>query len=77
MDLATCANGEPNVVPDAFKDVTDDGKLYLVDKIFIGYIPGVGKQDLAGVGVTAPVILAISAFAALVSMGGATQASIR
>lgn len=28
-DLATCANGEPNVVPVAFKDVTDDGKLCL------------------------------------------------
>ncbi len=26
-DLATCADGEPNVVPVAFKDVTDDGKL--------------------------------------------------
>ena len=26
-DLATCANGEPNVVPVAFKDVTEDGKL--------------------------------------------------
>ena len=26
-DLATCANGEPNVVPVAFKDVTADGKL--------------------------------------------------
>lgn len=26
-DLATCANGEPNVVPVAFKDVTPDGKL--------------------------------------------------
>ena len=36
----------------------------LVDKMFIGHIPGVGKQALAGVGVTAPVILAISAFAA-------------
>ncbi len=23
-DLATCANGEPNVVPVAFKDVTED-----------------------------------------------------
>ena len=48
----------------------------LVDKMFIGRIPGVGKQALAGVGVTAPVILAISAFAALVSMGGAPKASI-
>lgn len=26
-DLATCADGELNVVPVAFKDVTDDGKL--------------------------------------------------
>ena len=48
----------------------------LVDKMFIGHIPGVGKQALAGLGVTAPVILAISAFAALVSMGGAPKASI-
>ena len=48
----------------------------LVDKMFIGHIPEVGKQALAGVGVTTPVILAISAFAALVSMGGAPKASI-
>ena len=48
----------------------------LVDKMFIGRIPAVGKQALAGVGVTTPVILAISAFAALVSMGGAPKASI-
>lgn len=48
----------------------------LVDKMFIGHIPGVGKQALAGVGVTAPVILAISSFAALVSMGGAPKASV-
>ena len=26
-DLATWANGEPNVVPVAFKDVTDDENL--------------------------------------------------
>ena len=48
----------------------------LVDKMFIGHISEVGKQALAGVGVTAPVILAVSAFAALVSMGGAPKASI-
>ena len=30
-DLATCANGEPNVVPVAFKDVTDDGRLVVGD----------------------------------------------
>lgn len=33
-DLATCADGEPNVVPVAFKDVTDDGKL-LVGDVFL------------------------------------------
>ncbi len=30
-DLATCANGEPNVVPVAFKTVTEDGKLAIGD----------------------------------------------
>ena len=30
-DLATCANGGPNVVPVAFKDVTPDGKLVVGD----------------------------------------------
>ena len=30
-DLATCANGETNVVPVAFKDVTSDGKLVVGD----------------------------------------------
>lgn len=33
-DLATCANGEPNVVPVAFKDVTDDGKLVVGDVFY-------------------------------------------
>ena len=30
-DLATCINEEPNVVPVAFKDVTDEGKLVVGD----------------------------------------------
>ncbi len=30
-DLATCGDGEPNVVPVAFKDVTEDGKLVVGD----------------------------------------------
>lgn len=30
-DLATCSDGEPNVVPVAFKDVTDDGQLVVGD----------------------------------------------
>lgn len=30
-DLATCQNGEPNVVPVAFNDVTEDGRLVVGD----------------------------------------------
>ena len=30
-DMATCADNEPNVVPVAFKDVTEDGKLVVGD----------------------------------------------
>ncbi len=30
-DLATCTNNEPNVVPVAFKDVTNEGKLVIGD----------------------------------------------
>lgn len=30
-DLATCSDGEPNVVPVAFKDVTEDGRLVVGD----------------------------------------------
>lgn len=33
-DLATCADGNPNVVPVAFKDITEDGKL-LVGDVFL------------------------------------------
>ena len=48
----------------------------LVDRMYIGHIPDIGEAALTGVGVTMPVIMAISAFAALVSMGGAPRASI-
>ena len=44
--------------------------------MYIGHIPDIGEAALTGVGVTMPVIMAISAFAALVSMGGAPRASI-
>ena len=30
-NVATCADGEPNVVPVGFKDVTEDGKLVIGD----------------------------------------------
>lgn len=48
----------------------------LVDRMYIGHIENIGADALTGVGVTMPVIMAISAFAALVSMGGAPRASI-
>lgn len=48
----------------------------MVDRMYIGHLPGDGANALTGVGVTFPVIMAISAFAALVSMGGAPRASI-
>lgn len=48
----------------------------MVDRIFIGRIPNVGALALTGVGVTFPIIILITAFAALVSMGAAPRASI-
>ena len=48
----------------------------LVDKMFIGHMKIGGAKALAGLGVTTPVILFLSAFAALVSMGGAPKAAI-
>lgn len=49
----------------------------LVDRIYIGNIPGVGSAALTGVGVTFPVIMIISAFSAFVGFGGAPLASIK
>ncbi|OLS01912.1 MATE family efflux transporter [Tissierella creatinophila] len=48
----------------------------MVDRMYIGHIPEVGATALTAVGVTMPIIMVISAFAALVSMGGAPRASI-
>lgn len=48
----------------------------LVDRVYIGHMPGDGALALTGVGVCMPVIMIVSAFAALVSMGGAPRASI-
>lgn len=49
----------------------------MVDRMYIGHIPDIGATALTGMGITMPVITAISAFAALVSMGGAPLASIK
>lgn len=48
----------------------------IVDRIYIGHIPKVGAMALTGVGVCMPIIMIVSAFAALVGNGGAPRASI-
>jgi len=48
----------------------------IVDRIYIGHMPGDGSLALTGVGVCMPIIMLVSAFAALVSAGGAPRASI-
>lgn len=48
----------------------------VVDRIYIGHMEGVGDLALTGVGVCMPLIMIVSAFAALVSSGGAPRASI-
>ena len=48
----------------------------IVDRIYIGHIGAEGGLALTGVGVCMPVIMFVSAFAALVSSGGAPRASI-
>lgn len=48
----------------------------IVDRMYIGHIKDVGALALTGVGVCMPLIMIISAFAALVGNGGAPRASI-
>lgn len=48
----------------------------IVDRIYIGHMPGDGSLALTGVGVCMPLIMLVAAFAALVSSGGAPRASI-
>lgn len=48
----------------------------IVDRIYIGHIPDIGATALTGVGVCMPLIMIVSAFAALVGYGGAPRASI-
>ena len=48
----------------------------IIDRMYIGHIPGEGAAALTGLGVCFPVIMIVSAFAALMGMGGAPRASI-
>ena len=49
----------------------------IVDRVFIGNMPGVGVDALTGLGFTMPVIMIISAFSMLIGMGGSPLLSIR
>jgi len=48
----------------------------IIDRVYIGHLPGIGTNALTGVGVTMPIIMIISALAAFVGSGGAPQAAI-
>ena len=48
----------------------------IVDRIYIGHMPGDGALALTGVGVCMPIIMLVTAFAMLVGSGGAPRASI-
>lgn len=48
----------------------------IVDRIYIGHIPGIGTDALAGIGVTSSIIILISAFSSIVGGGGAPLAAI-
>lgn len=48
----------------------------VVDRVYIGHIPGEGAMALTGMGVTLPVIMLVSAFSSLIGFGGAPRASI-
>lgn len=49
----------------------------MVDRMYISHIPEIGGDALTGVGITAPLLIIISAFSVLVGMGGAPKASIK
>lgn len=48
----------------------------IVDRIYIGHIPLIGTDALAGVGITGSIIILISAFSSIVGGGGAPLAAI-
>ncbi|MGN0320709.1 MAG: MATE family efflux transporter, partial [Lachnospira sp.] len=48
----------------------------IVDRIYIGHIPEIGANALTGVGLFAPILMLINAFAMLAGSGGAPRAAI-
>jgi putative MATE family efflux protein len=49
----------------------------IVDRIFIGNIPGVGPMAITGLGVTMPIMSIIIAFGTLIGVGSTTNVSIK
>ena len=54
-----------------------NGLYNVVDRIFIGNMPGVGPLAITGLGVTMPVMTIILAFGMLIGIGTATNISIK
>lgn len=48
----------------------------IIDRIYVGHIPEVGTEALAGLGVTFPIVMLVSATSSLAGMGGASRAAI-
>lgn len=49
----------------------------VIDRIYIGNIPNVGEMALAGIGICAPIVTLISAFASWIGVGGAPLMNIK
>lgn len=49
----------------------------IVDRIYVGNIPDIGEIALAGIGICAPIVTLISAFALLIGVGGAPLMTIK
>ncbi len=49
----------------------------LIDRVYIGNIPGIGDLALAGVGVCGPIVTLLSSFGTLVGLGGSILMAIR
>lgn len=54
-----------------------NGLYNVVDRVFIGNMPGVGPLAITGLGVTMPVMTIILAFGMLIGIGAATNISIK
>ena len=48
----------------------------IVDRVYIGHIPGASANALTGVGLTFPIIILVTAFAMIVGAGGAPLSAI-